>query len=272
MTETVETRLTESYRQYYKDTLGIPDWEHWTGNRSLQTGHFKDISTLVEMLGPLDHKVILDLGCGWGDTIAQVKQRFPNSTIYGLEPDSERLTLARDRFLEDGPGSIHLFQSNGENIPLSGSSVDLIYSYSVLEHVQSRNEVLRECFRILRKGGWMHITTPNYMNFFEPHYKIAWAPFLPKPLAAIYLKLRKRPVSFLPYFDYTISWNMEKLLNQYKWTWQDLIWIRLQKNEKKFSKRFPLNLLGKDQKIARFMIRSYQFFRSSRLEYLIQKD
>jgi hypothetical protein len=41
------------------------------------------------------------------------------------------------------------------------------------------------------------VHTPNAWSWYEGHYKLLWAPFLPTPLGRLYLRLRGRPSGYL---------------------------------------------------------------------------
>lgn len=45
--------------------------------------------------------------------------------------------------------------------PGEDSSLDEILAYDVCEHLNSRIDFINECWRLLRNGGRLHITTPN---------------------------------------------------------------------------------------------------------------
>src|SRR5262249_10921060 len=45
--------------------------------------------------------------------------------------------------------------------PWSDESVEEIHAYDVCEHLQSRIAFMGECWRVLKPGGRLHITTPN---------------------------------------------------------------------------------------------------------------
>jgi hypothetical protein len=51
--------------------------------------------------------------------------------------------------------------------------------------------------RVTRPGGVIYVHTPNAWSWWEGHYKVFWAPFLPGPLARAYLTLRGRPTAYL---------------------------------------------------------------------------
>lgn len=53
-------------------------------------------------------------------------------------------------------------------LPVSDASVDLVASFSVLEHVWDVGTYLREARRVLKKGGWLLLSTHGNW-FYHPH-------------------------------------------------------------------------------------------------------
>ena len=84
----------------------------------------------------------------------------------------------------------------------------------VMEHVAEQKEVLGEALRVLKDGGAIYIASPNYLRFYEPHYKIKWFPLLPKFLARQYLKLRGRDPVLLGQLTYTTNARLRALFHR----------------------------------------------------------
>jgi SAM-dependent methyltransferase len=105
-----------------------------------------------------------------------------------LEPGEGWRDIAADRLRELQRGSV--VAADGEHIPLLDASVDIVVSMAVLEHVIDPHATIAEAFRVLKPGGYFYLMCENYLAFYEPHYQVKWFPLLPKPLGALYLKLR----------------------------------------------------------------------------------
>ena len=137
---------------------------------------------------------VLDLGAGLGtlSTEAAVRGARP----VALEPGNGWRQIASDRLQQAGGHGV-VVAGTGEQLPFQDGSFDLIVSLQVLEHVMDPEAVLREAFRVLRPGGFLYLTCENYLSFWEPHYRVAWLPLLPKPLGSLYLRLRGRSPEFL---------------------------------------------------------------------------
>jgi|GEM_PF-1486287 len=155
---------------------------------------------------------ILDLGAGVGSFV--VACRDGGLQAFGLEPDKigagARITsiqIARRRLSDP------VFVNGiGEQLPFRENFFDVIVMNQVIEHVIDQKSVIAEAGRILRPGGAIYVACPNYLRFYEPHYKIRWAPLLPKPLGRLYLRLKGRSPAMINQITYTTNARLRKLL------------------------------------------------------------
>jgi demethylmenaquinone methyltransferase/2-methoxy-6-polyprenyl-1,4-benzoquinol methylase len=89
-------------------------------------------------VGMLDPGLILDLGCGTGDT------DFRGRSVIGLDPVQEMLELS------PVPARV---VAVGEAIPLRDSSLDGVFSAFVFRNLTSIDKTLAEIERVLRPGA-----------------------------------------------------------------------------------------------------------------------
>lgn len=192
----VDRDIYEAMRLYLIEDLGLDDTTATTRAHLELTR--KTAIVAIEALEQTGIKVsgleVLDLGSGLGAVSEELVLR--GARVVALEPGAAWANLTQRRASRHG-GSIRLAQAFGEAIPLPSSSVDLIVSLQVLEHVQSLAKVLAEAWRVLRPGGHFYLACENYLSFREPHYRVAWFPLMPKWLGAIYLRLLGRDPAFL---------------------------------------------------------------------------
>ena len=110
---------------------------------------------------------ILEIGCGSGNMLvrAGVRGSFP----VGLDLSMQALTFVRSRLNEaedkrDGIKGFACIQSIGETLPLSTGSFDCVIVSEVIEHLDAPQASMEEASRVLRPGGRLLVTTPNYRS------------------------------------------------------------------------------------------------------------
>ena len=99
----------------------------------------------------------------------------------------------------------------GEKLPFADACLDLETINQVMERVMDQKLVLREALRAVRPGAVVYIACPNYLRFYEPHYKSFWFPQLPKPLGRLYHRLRSRDPVSLDQLTYTTNSSLRRL-------------------------------------------------------------
>lgn len=97
---------------------------------------------------------ILDLGCGTGSTTLQLKQRFPEAEVIGLDLSPDMLVMAQYKSSHAGL-AIEWRHGMAEATGFDDGSFEAIV-LSLLFHEtppEVSQAILRECFRLLRVGG-----------------------------------------------------------------------------------------------------------------------
>ena len=102
---------------------------------------------------------VLDLGCGNGSYTAELVRRSAN--VCGVDLQMPHLKAFRD--------AIPRLQAAGENLPFASESFDAVTMIEVLEHTECDSQVLKECFRVLKPGGFLVLFVPNKWYPFESH-------------------------------------------------------------------------------------------------------
>jgi SAM-dependent methyltransferase len=156
----------------------------------LSPEHVEEKITAIQRYLPgylTPEKKILEVGCGFGAFTVFCRAMYGYLTC-GIEPDTLARNLAHE-LAELAGVDCPIENSTGENLPFANQSFDFVYSSNVLEHVQDPARVLAESVRVLKPGGYLFFTYPNYCSFWEGHYGVPWIPCLSKPLAKAYVRL-----------------------------------------------------------------------------------
>jgi arsenite methyltransferase len=99
-------------------------------------------------------ETVLDLGSGGGiDVLLSARRVGPTGKAYGLDMTDDMLALARENQRKAGVENVEFLKGEIENIPLPDNSVDVIISNCVINLSGDKDQVLREAFRVLKRGG-----------------------------------------------------------------------------------------------------------------------
>ena len=228
-------KIRKSLLNLYRNELGLKNVEKRIESR-INRERGKEAIEKLDGLVPIRNKVVLDVGCGWGEFAFEAIQK--DATVYGIEPDSELLGIS---VLLAGKQAMFA-KARAEAIPFRNECFDIVICNSVIEHVKDVRASLQEMIRILRKGGYLYLVAPNYLYPYEGHYKIGWIPLLPKPLAKIYLKLVGRNPRFIEGINYNSNYTyLIRQLERNDVIVRDLILENLKRNSK--SRRFVRRLI-----------------------------
>lgn len=159
---------------------------------------------------------ILDLGCAIGSKTFALHQLYPNSEIYGLDPEEDAVNVAKAYIQQENLTNIAIDLGIGESLPYPDSYFDLITCHTVIEHVYDVEKVLSEIARVLKKDGVLHLDAPNYFWPSEPHLRIFCIPLLGKPLLKKMAKLQGQGhnIGFIDHLQLIHPWRVEKALRK----------------------------------------------------------
>lgn len=97
---------------------------------------------------------VLDIGCSTGDFLRIMKGY--GYDCYGVELNKPLAEYARESF----GANIRIAPVEKANFP--EDFFDLVTLWEVIEHTANPGVVLKECFRILKKGGLLCMIVPNF--------------------------------------------------------------------------------------------------------------
>lgn len=95
---------------------------------------------------------ILDVGCGFGGTIASLNERFDGLDMVGVNIDDRQLSRARQLVQPHGCNRICFVQGDACALPALGT-FDVVLAVECIFHFPSRSAFLDQARRALRPGG-----------------------------------------------------------------------------------------------------------------------
>ena len=99
---------------------------------------------------------ILDVGCGIGYFLEEAKNR--GWDVHGTEFTSDAVNICRDKGISMTEGVLNVGYYKLEDF-------DVLTSFEVIEHIHNPLEEIHKFNQLLRKGGLLYVTTPNFNSF-----------------------------------------------------------------------------------------------------------
>jgi SAM-dependent methyltransferase len=98
---------------------------------------------------------LLDVGCGEGRYLPVWRRFLPDARLIAVDVSA----VAIERSSARHPFAEHRV-APADALPIQDASVDCVASIEVIEHVERPRQMLEECHRVLRPGGFAIISTP----------------------------------------------------------------------------------------------------------------
>jgi SAM-dependent methyltransferase len=125
------------------------------------------VIAFLERAGVAVRGRVLDAGCGGGGMPLSLAEEAV--AVIGIDP-AERFQDAGVRLgRERGLRNLHFALADGMALPFRDGSFDLVLSHAVIEHVADAPLYLRECARVLSRGGRVYLSTSPYLSFAGAH-------------------------------------------------------------------------------------------------------
>jgi len=174
--------------------------EHWylgpRARRHIMVRRFREVLEQADLRPGLR---VLDVGCGWAYGTHWARTLGCRACGIDLAPD--QVTWAR-AMLEDGT-RLELAQADAKALPFAARSFDRVFSVEALEHVfrPDRPALYAELARVLKPGGKLVLSTPNYSSPIEAVKRLAvrWPALRRRLPAACFAEAGDDPVSYHPY-------------------------------------------------------------------------
>lgn len=213
--ENILQGMRDYYKNYYHDLLGIPNWQERVENRLTEEINILPQIRQVERWSNTPFAKgdkVLIVGGGTGAEFIALHDL--GCEVYAVEPEAAAVTIGRQKAVARGIPETRFVKAAGENLPFADGEFDWVWCYTVLEHVRDVEACVKEIVRVMKPRGRAFIETPDYRQFYEPHYKLYIPMFLPKWLIAIWLRLRGRDPAFLQSLQFvTSTWLMRLFQN-----------------------------------------------------------
>jgi ubiquinone/menaquinone biosynthesis C-methylase UbiE len=136
-------------------------------NRGIQSKwHHHKFRRIIREIGESSRH--LDFGCGPGTLLGLLS---PKVSAVGVDIAEAQIAYAKQHY---GGPSKEFIKLDSEQLPFPSETFDSISCIEVIEHldVATTTRVFAECLRVLKPGGNLIVTTPNYASLWPAFEQI----------------------------------------------------------------------------------------------------
>ena len=128
---------------------------------------------------------ILDIGCAYGLIL---KILTPQDGLgVGVDLDQDFGSRIEN---------VRFVRADAENLPFEPGSFDIVVCNHVYEHTDDSSRLMAEIYRVLSEDGICYFAGPNKFEPVEPHYRLPFLSWLPRPTADLYMRLTGKGDSY----------------------------------------------------------------------------
>jgi arsenite methyltransferase len=161
----------------------------------------------------------LDIGFGAGFPLTEIAMRLGNTCkVYGLDPWDAGIRRSQKKIERYGIKNIEIIRGFAEEIYIEDNSVDLIVSNNGLNNVEDLAKALKECSRVMKRGG-QFIQTLNLNDSLIEFYSVMEKVLVDEQMEAVIPKLReqinskRKPLDEITNLIENNNFTIEKVIN-----------------------------------------------------------
>jgi ubiquinone/menaquinone biosynthesis C-methylase UbiE len=127
-----------------------------------QLYHGTSHNHLIEMLELSSTDIVIDIGCGVGETINQIKDKV--EMVYGVDFSEKLIKFATDRFRDST--NVRLITGSADAVPVAAKQFNRIISLAFYHHLSVRQveKALEEVHRVAQKDCIFIVRVKNSIS------------------------------------------------------------------------------------------------------------
>lgn len=152
-----------------RSTISQASYDEWHAGKGVDAESDAPWHRLLKRYLSIDRdlagKRVLEIGCGRGGFSCWLATRSSNPPmVVGADFSPIAVQKAEAFASELNVTNVTWQVQDIQNLNYPPESFDTVVSCETIEHVKHPTEALRELARVLRPGGRLFLTCPNYMN------------------------------------------------------------------------------------------------------------
>jgi len=105
---------------------------------------------------------LLDCGCGPGTITVGLAEAVTPGSVVGVDLEPTQVALAERTVAERGIKNARFEAASVYKLPFPDCSFDVVFSHALFEHLTEPLVVLQEIRRVLRPGGLIALSSPDW--------------------------------------------------------------------------------------------------------------
>lgn len=134
----------------FPGTVLLESLRSWRASALGRITERRENQLVLDLMGDLDGRLFLDVGCGDGALLVAAAARGARPT--GVDPSRAMVAAARKRALSEG-ATVSVILGKGERLPFADGSFDRVAAITVLCFVPDPVVLVREMARVVAPGG-----------------------------------------------------------------------------------------------------------------------
>lgn len=152
-------------RSFYEHVYALPGWKRTANAPETVAARFTKVwyracAERVLPRLPLADRIVLEVGCGYGHLLPLLRKR--GARYIGVDIAASALRQVPTG--EDGLAVL----GDACLLPVADASCDVVLCMEVYEHLADPDRLVRELRRVVKPGGYVVLSSPNYTNGYLP--------------------------------------------------------------------------------------------------------
>lgn len=115
--------------------------------------------SLIKQVEFQGSETVLDVGCGDGKITAFIAEKFPNSTVHGIDISRSMIDFAQKTFPNESYPNLTFGLQDAQDLN-ENELYDLIFSFTTIQWVKDHQAFLKGAYASLKPRGKLAVTMP----------------------------------------------------------------------------------------------------------------